>query len=170
LTRPSKDWVRATRGRVGDAVVGDLQKGRDLVLVHLGERAYVDVYRLTGQGALSWNELFTQIETDMTPEAKASDDAGGEGRITRPKNVNSIGPGSVDGKSIQAPDGRVAHEYIVELKRGSLRWTFIVRAYKSQRGATSDPVYLVRAYCPAAAFTRLEEEMRKVLDSIQFPE
>jgi hypothetical protein len=168
LSRPSKDWVRATRGRVGDPVVGDLQKGRDLVLVHLGDRAYADVSRLTGQGGLPWGELFSQIENDMTPEANDPTDPTGEGRNTRAKTVSPVGPGSLEGRSIEAPEGHVGREYVIELKRGSLRWKFIVRAYKTQRGVASGPVLLVRAYCPEAAFTRLEEEMRKVLDSIQF--
>jgi len=160
LTRPSRDWARATRGRVGDPAVGDLQKDRQFVLAFLPEKAYADVSRLDGQGARPFSELIGPITDEMLPERELD-----EGQRPAAFRPTAIARSETRADEI---DGRRGRQWTIDLTRGGLRWTFLVRAYVKARPAASDTVYVVRAYAPSSSFARLEPELQKVIDAVHF--
>ncbi len=167
LTRPSKDWARATRGRVGDPAVGDLQKDRLLVLAYLPEKAYADLGRIDGQGNRPWEELYTTLSDELIPDREQQVEEFrpfGRGRDNRSRPTTELGPQ----RGLGVLDGKRGQEWTVDLKRGGLRWRFLIRAFKKPNAGQNDPVHVARAYASASSFARLEPELSKILDSLKF--
>ena len=162
LTRPSAAWSRAVRGRTTHPVLGDMQKGRDLLFVHLDEYAFADMARLDVPGNSAYLEMEPAITQDMLPERPGlfgpDDDRRRVPSQLAMKQSSRLG---------EAVDGWKCNEWLFDVTRGGQRWRFIVRAYRKERPAASDPVYIVRAYCPARSFARLEPELRQILDSLR---
>jgi DNA-directed RNA polymerase subunit RPC12/RpoP len=164
LTRPSRDWARATRGQVGDPAVGDLQKGRLLVLAYLPEKAYADLGRFDGEGHLTFEQLNALIEKQLLPEEAEP----AEGLRAWIRNPSRLRPTTTTASSRRLDDvqGWRAWEWVIELRRGGLNWKFLIRAYRKPRSAKGDPVYVARAYAPTRSFPALEAELARVLDSV----
>ena len=165
LTRPSKSWRRAVRGRTTHPVVGDLQKGRGLLLADLDRYAFADLARLGVPGDSAFLDMEPAISQDMLPERPPLFGPEEDGRdVRRPPSQFAVKSASRPGEPL---DGWKCHEWLYDVTRAGQRWRFIVRAYRKTRPAASDPVYLVRAYCPARSFAGLEPELRKILDSFR---
>ena len=159
LKRPSKLWGRAVRGRTTHPVMSDTQKGRDLLLANLTDFAFADVARLAVSGTASFEEMVAPITDDMNPERPAI-----FGGITRAPSQQVV---LLPSRQPENVDEWRRKEWMFDVTRAGQHWRFIVRAYRKQRGAASDPVFVVRAYCPARSFARLESELRQILDSLR---
>ncbi|MBY0232237.1 MAG: hypothetical protein K2W96_23405 [Gemmataceae bacterium] len=166
LKRPSKSWARAVRGRTTHPVLGDVQKGRDVLLVNLDEYAFADTARLAVEGNKAPGEMEVAIREELLPERASffgSREDGGRNQQQAPSQF------AVPKRSgiIEPVDGRLGYEWLYDVQRGGRRWRFLVRTYRKERGAASDPVFVVRAYCPAGSFERLEPELRQILDTLR---
>jgi hypothetical protein len=159
VARPKGKWGQALRNRLSDPAVGDLQKGGELLLVRLGDRAFVDVRK----GDRPFNDIGEAILKDLN----GPDDGG----VLEPVRRMAQSPArEVKARKLEKDDDDVdGREWLYEAQRGGTRWLFLIRALRrgGERNA-SRQVYVVRAYAPAARFAALEKELTAMLDSVKF--
>ncbi len=166
LTRPKGKWGQALRNRLSDPAVGDLQKGGELLLVRLGDRAFVDVRKVIGKGDRPLTEMSEVILSDLSGgQDPAAIDPFGPGR----RAAQPAPPQQVKTRKLETDDDVEGREWLFEGQRGGTRWVFLIRALRRGGGRNaSRPVYLIRAYAPAARFAALEKELTAMLDSVKF--
>ncbi len=69
-----------------------------------------------------------------------------------------------ENRRLAEANGIQAGEMVLDVQRLGQRWTYIVRVYRQGRRG---PVYVVRAYARAREFPRVEEDLRRGLDSFR---
>ncbi|MGL4553132.1 MAG: hypothetical protein ACRC33_18355 [Gemmataceae bacterium] len=166
LTRPKGKWGQAIRNRLSDPAVGDLQKDGELLLVRLGDRAFVDVRKVSGKGDRPLTEIGELIVADLSGQPADADPA--DPFTPRRRDVPAP-PQQISTRKLEAEDDVEGREWVFEGQRGGARWRFLIRALRrgGERNAAR-PVYLVRAYAPVARFAALEAELRAMLDGVKF--
>lgn len=169
LTRPKKNWGRARTNRLADPAVGDLQLDGDLLLVRLSDRAYVDLRRIDGRGDQQLSSLGDLLMTELSGAGiqRPNDDL--EDRRGRRNAAPIASAEQLRTGPLERDDEREGREWVYDVRRGSQHWRFLIRVYR-QAGERqiSRPLYLLRAYAPAARFAEREKEFQAILDSFQF--
>jgi hypothetical protein len=167
LDRPDDGWGQVLSAHSEDPAVGELQKRRDLLLVHVGLHAFLDVGKLDGSDEpLSSREL--QIREDLQPTRRSllgEEDDPFARTVSAPKLVQN---------PHDLPDvgDWAAREWIFDLPRGAQTWRFLIRGYKKKsqpNPLVMEPVYVVRGYAPKRRFAQVEKDLRATMDSIRLP-
>jgi hypothetical protein len=168
IDRPSHEWGRARNDHTDDPAVGELQQKLDLLLVHVGRHAYVDVIRDTtnnNRSLDSYREVLSQTLNPPRTPLLGRDESSRRWAFGIPEETTGPFPPILKKRTDLAPvDGYDAVEWQVEQARGGQTWWFIIRAYKK----AGSPIYVVRAYTRKRQKDANEEELRLILDSVHF--
>jgi hypothetical protein len=169
LTRPKKNWGRARTNRLADPAVGDLQLDGDVLLVRLSDRAYVDLRRIDGRGDQQLSSLGDLLMTELSGAAAQAPQDDFNDRRGRRGAAPIASAEQLRTGPLEKDEEREGREWVYDVRRGGQHWRFLIRVYRQQgeRQATR-PLYLLRAYAPAARYPEREKELQAILDSFQF--
>ncbi len=153
LRRPSRDW-----GVASDELMKDVSPDGLILLVEPRKAAYVEVtnHDAGGQSLEKFRDLFLDGFKDNAPVGprKNLDDLG------RPQNFKLVDsqrrPALADGSEV------LEVQFTVKMMGQNL--AYLVRLVKPKRGTT---VYAVTAWTYRGRMSRVEEELRKALDSFR---
>lgn len=167
ITVSQKRWLRMRGDRGNEPAVDDLQRKRELLLVHVQRRAFLDIARDALNTPESVADYKGQIAFELYTERPLFQPEEEDRPSTRQFRQQGD---AIQNKPLPDVDGYRGHEWIFEVQRGSQNWRFLIRAYRDGRPGrrTVPPVYVMRAYAPVREFVILEEELRRTLDTIRF--
>jgi hypothetical protein len=178
IERPSRGWGRARNDHTDDPAVGEIQLKRDLLLVNVARRAYVDVYRDTAAN-VKLDDYSGVLLRDLNPPRVPLLGEEDDSRFRR-RNWQQPDPDTEQGpfpplvvgsRSSEEPvDGHDWREWTVQQQRGGLKWTFVIRAYKKRPGPGVSPIHVIRAYTPSSRFEQNQEELMRLVDSARIPQ
>ncbi len=155
LTRPSIKWGQVPAGQIEDPALEGVQEDLDLLLVQPARYAFLDVRRHVGttEPLQRWQNKVLEC---FQPAPVAPFNRG-PGDVARRMTVR-------ENRRLAEANGIQAGEMVLDVQRLGQRWTYIVRVYRQGRRG---PVYVVRAYARAREFPRVEEDLRRGLDSFR---
>ncbi|NBO92103.1 MAG: hypothetical protein EBV06_07275 [Planctomycetia bacterium] len=167
LNRPKGKWGRATNNQFSDPSVGDLQRDTQLLLGRIDERAFVDVRKVDGKGDRPLTEIGEWILDELSGQAP-------EVVLNHPmipfppRGGGRIPTQQLSTRRLDLEEDTEGREWTFESRRGNRSWQFVIVALrrKGERNP-SRPTYLVRIYAPQTKFTRLEPELRAILESVK---
>jgi len=164
VTRPSEKWGQATGNVLDDPVLAGLQKDRDLLLVQPARNAFVDVRVVRNSKGLTVDGCHPEVvkELESVPDNPFLPD--GDEDFPQPHRPGRASTVKVESeRELPALDGAAGREMVVDIHRAGQAWRFLVRYYKKP----GRPLYVTRAYTQKRNFRRVEEELRKALDSFR---
>lgn len=165
LTRPA-GWGQLRDNQGIDPMIAHLQEKRDLLLCSPHGDAYLDVRRDPGAhlGPEKYSEELL-VELQVPPPELLEEDGNPLGPIRQTIIVVPRG----GGEKLQAGNGYVGFERMVDLHCGSRVWRWVIRHYRKSPPRAGDTVaYVVRACVPLDRFPAVEAELRRALDSVRF--
>jgi hypothetical protein len=158
INRPSEKWGRIDPNNVDDPVVRRFHEPNAVMLVHPGEFAFIDVHSVTENKPLS-------IAADDV--LSAFQPAGKQPRFPFQDEDDFLPPTRATLKQKTAlpdKDGVEQVEMEVDVRYFRQQWRFLVRLFR-RRG--QGVVYIVRGYSQATRFSRVEDQLRRGLDSFR---
>jgi hypothetical protein len=164
ITRPSEKWGQATANALEDPILAGLQKDRDLLLVQPARNAFVDVRVVRNSKGFTVDSCHQEVlkELESVPDNPFLD--GDDEDVPQPRRPGRASTVKVESsRQLPALDGAEGRELIVDIHRAGQAWRFVVRYYKKP----GRPLFITRAYTQKRNFRRVEEELRRALDSFR---
>jgi hypothetical protein len=164
ITRPSEKWGQAAANALDDPILAGLQQDRNLLLVQPARNAFVDVRVVRNSKGLTVDSCREEVlkELESVPDNPFLDADPEDGlQPRRPGRASTL---KVDSdRQLPALEGADGREMVVDIRRAGQAWRFLVRYYKKP----GRPLYVLRAYTQKRNFRRVEEELRRALDSFR---
>jgi hypothetical protein len=161
LTRPSVKWGQVPAGHLDDPALAVAQKDLDLLLVQPARYAFLDARRDASNALLGLDQWQTKVLEPFRPPAVrrpfAPPDDEGVPRLPTRAQVR-------ENRRLPAADGVQGREMVLDVQALGQHWTYLVRLL---RKGNTGPVYVVRAYSRARDFPRVEDDLRRGLDSFR---
>lgn len=149
IQRPSNSW-----GVANVTLAEELVPDSDLVLVHVGKDAYIDVTHdnLLGRSLEAYRDQLLEGFQENRNLGKRQPGLQLRGLTIREK------------KELPAVDGRACLQVLFDVKLGPQWLTYLVRVIQPR---DSDRVYVVRAWTMKRRFPVIDLEVRRALDSFR---
>ena len=164
ITRPSEKWGQANANALEDLVLAGLQKDRDLLLVQPARNAFVDVRVVRNSKGLTVEGCREEVLKELESVRDNPFQDGDEDDFPQRRRPGWSRPVQVESeRQLPALEGAEGRELVVDIRRAGQAWRFLVRYYKKP----GRPLYVIRAYTQKRNFRRVEEELRRALDSFR---